>query len=113
MQSGMVSETRAFDAIIVGAGPAGVSCAVWLARLGLAPALIEASAQIGGLCRQNPYTDEWNVTLPGMTGEQVADNLASSLLQANVPIWLSQPVRRAQRSEERRGGKGWVRKCRC
>src|SRR3546814_21108085 len=31
-----------------------------------------------------------------MTGEQVADNVASSLVQANVSIWLLQPVRRVQ-----------------
>lgn len=88
-ESNMNAGNGNYDAIVVGGGPAGVSCAVWLARLGLAPLLIEAGQSIGGLCRSNPYTDDWNATLPGMAGPQVADNLALSLRQAAVPTWLS------------------------
>lgn len=84
----MKADNGIFDALIIGGGPAGVSCAVWLARLGFRPALLEARAQIGGLCRDNPFLDEWNASLPGMTGPQVADNLALSLEQAQVPVWL-------------------------
>lgn len=89
------SREHLFDAAIIGAGPAGVSCAVWLARLGFAPLLLEADKEVGGLCRRNPFRDEWNVTLPGMTGAQVADNLGVSLKQANVPQRLSYRVRYA------------------
>src|SRR3546814_9196503 len=67
-----------YDAAIIGGGPAGISCAVWLARLGFSPVLIEAGQELGGLCRSNPFLDEWNASLPGMTGPQVADNLARS-----------------------------------
>lgn len=85
----MSPDNRVFDALIIGGGPAGVSCAVWLARLGFSPMLLEARAQVGGLCRDNPFLDEWNASLPGMSGPQVADNLAHSLAQARVPVWLS------------------------
>lgn len=85
-----------FDAVIVGAGPAGVSCAVWLARLGFVPALVEATDRVGGLCRANPYVDDWNVSLPGMTGEQIADNLALSLELGGVEPRLSCRVRQAR-----------------
>ncbi|SHH49399.1 NAD(P)/FAD-dependent oxidoreductase [Pollutimonas bauzanensis] len=90
----MSAHGKAFDALIIGAGPAGVSCAVWLARLGFSPALLEAGAQVGGLCRDNPFIDEWNASLPGVSGPQVADNLALSLRQAMVPLWLSCAVGR-------------------
>src|SRR5690606_28190557 len=40
----------------------------------------------------NPFVDEWNVSLPGMSGPQVADNLALSLELAAVPIHLSSKV---------------------
>lgn len=93
----MRADNGNYDAIIIGGGPAGVSCAVWLARLGLAPLLIEASESIGGLCRRNPYTDDWNATLPGVSGSQVADNLALSLEQAAVPTRLSGRVDSVQR----------------
>ncbi|NYT63284.1 NAD(P)/FAD-dependent oxidoreductase [Alcaligenaceae bacterium] len=88
----MKADSGVFDALIIGGGPAGVSCAVWLARLGFRPALLEARAHIGGLCHDNPFLDEWNASLPGMTGPQVADNLALSLDQAQVPVWLNSPV---------------------
>lgn len=88
----MVDDKKILDAVIVGGGPAGVSCAVWLARLGFAPVLVEADDHVGGLCRDHPFTDDWNATLPDMTGPQVAQNLAHSLRQAQVATRLSQRV---------------------
>lgn len=89
----MNSRSSIHDALIIGAGPAGVSCAVWLKRLGLSPVLIEARAEVGGLCRDNPFLDEWNVASPGTTGPQVAEKLAHSLELAEVPLWRSCVVR--------------------
>jgi thioredoxin reductase len=89
-------EGRLFDALVIGGGPAGVSCAVWLARLGFSAVLLEAREAVGGLCRDNPFLDEWNASLPGMSGPQVADNLAVSLQQAMVPVRLSCPVYRVE-----------------
>jgi thioredoxin reductase len=88
----MQASTEHYDAVIIGGGPAGVSCAVWLARLGYAPVLLEAGSRIGGLCRMHPFPDDWNASLPGMTGPQVADNLELSLEQAGVPVLLSHAV---------------------
>jgi thioredoxin reductase len=73
------------DAIIVGGGPAGASCAIWLARLGLAPVLVEASPRLGGLENDNPFRDDWIAVLPGVTGQQVAANIAQSVAAARVP----------------------------
>lgn len=92
----MRAENQRFDAVIIGGGPAGASCAVWLARLGFSAIVLEAAQQIGGLCRLNPFSDEWNVSLPGMTGAQVADNLARSLDEAGVPVRLSYSVAHVQ-----------------
>ncbi|HEY9278734.1 MAG TPA: NAD(P)/FAD-dependent oxidoreductase [Eoetvoesiella sp.] len=87
---------KRFDAVIIGAGAAGVSCAIWLARLGFAPLVLEGGRQVGGLCRFNPFRDEWNASLPGVTGIQVADNLARSLHDAGVPIQFSYSVSHVQ-----------------
>jgi thioredoxin reductase len=85
-----------FDAVVIGGGPAGASCAVWLARLGFTVTLLDADDGVGGLCRRNPFRDDWNVSLPGMTGPQVAANLALSLQQAGVPVQLQCPVSSVQ-----------------
>ncbi|MEO6959817.1 MAG: NAD(P)/FAD-dependent oxidoreductase [Burkholderiaceae bacterium] len=90
-------EGKVFDAIIIGGGPAGVSCAVWLARLGFSSLLLEAEAHVGGLCRLNPFYDEWNAALPGVAGAQVAENLALSLEQAGAPARLLYRVGQIQR----------------
>lgn len=84
------------DAVIVGAGPAGASCALWLARLGLTPLLLEAGNAPGGLERDNPHPDNWIAVLPDVTGAQVADNIARSLAQAGVVPRLGQRVRMAR-----------------
>ncbi|RIQ59756.1 NAD(P)/FAD-dependent oxidoreductase [Bordetella avium] len=81
-----------YDAVIVGAGPAGASCAVWLARLGLAPVLVEASARPGGLTADNPFTDDWNVAAPGRTGQEIAAQIGQSLAAAQVPLHLASPA---------------------
>jgi len=84
-----------YDAVIVGAGPAGVSCAVWLTRLGLSSLLIEASARVGGLTNENPFRDPWIAVLPNVTGQQVAAKLARSVADAGVPLRLACTARLA------------------
>jgi len=79
---------ESFDAIIVGGGPAGASCAVWLRRLGLAPLLVEAGPLLGGLANDNPFRDDWIAVLPGATGQQVAANIDRSVRSAGVELRL-------------------------
>jgi len=88
-----------YDAVIVGGGPAGASCAIWLARLGLAPLLVEASSRLGGLAADNPFADDWIAVLPGVTGQQVAANIAASVQAAGVPTRLDTPALRARRAD--------------
>jgi thioredoxin reductase len=87
---------QVFDAIIVGGGPAGASCALWLARLGLSPLLVEAGSRLGGLTATNPFVDDWIAALPGATGTQIADNLAQSVRAAGVPVRLQAPAVQVQ-----------------
>ncbi|PND33406.1 NAD(P)/FAD-dependent oxidoreductase [Achromobacter pulmonis] len=80
------------DTVIVGGGPAGASCALWLARLGLSPLLVEAGARLGGLGNDNPFPDDWIAVLPGVTGQQVAANIDASVRAAGVPLRLETRV---------------------
>jgi thioredoxin reductase (NADPH) len=83
---------KTWDAIVVGAGPAGASCAVWLQHLGFKPLLLEASDRIGGLAARNPFGDIWTVTSPNQTGAQVAQQIAAQVQAAGVEVWLHAKV---------------------
>ncbi|ETF04249.1 thioredoxin reductase [Advenella kashmirensis W13003] len=88
-----------YDAIVIGAGPAGASCAVWLAHMGFSPLIIESSGRAGGLSASNPFEDTWNVTAPGLTGEEVAARIKQSLDSARVPVLLNSLVTRIERGD--------------
>lgn len=89
-----------YDAVIIGAGPAGASCAVWLSLLGFKPVIIDRAKMIGGLSALNPFQDPWNVTAPGLTGEEASLQMKKSLEAARVPVLLDQAVTDIQRVED-------------
>ncbi|MDO5668016.1 MAG: NAD(P)/FAD-dependent oxidoreductase [Alcaligenaceae bacterium] len=89
-----------YDAIIVGAGVAGVTCAVWLKRMGYSVLLLEASEQVGGMCARNPFVDEWNPTAPGLSGKEVAANLSESLAAAAIEVQLHHQVKSVQLTDD-------------
>jgi len=84
--------SKVWDTIIVGAGPAGASCAVWLRHLGLDPLLLESSDRIGGLAARNPFADIWTVTSPGQTGAEVAQQIAGQVQASGIDVWLNTSV---------------------
>lgn len=55
----MTSWKKSFDAVVVGSGPNGLSCAIVLAQAGLSVAVVEKSSRVGGGAK----TEE--LTLPG------------------------------------------------
>lgn len=78
-----------FDAIIVGAGPAGVSCAVWLQQLGFRAALVDKHDRCGGLQLSNPYTNTWIATSADVHGADVARALHANAVRHGVSLHLS------------------------
>jgi thioredoxin reductase len=85
-------ELRKMDAIIIGGGPAGISCAIWLKKLGVECVLLEASAQLGGLQTRSPYENLWTPGVQGKTGQQVAASLADHAKAVGVDVRLGCPV---------------------
>ncbi|MET0382388.1 MAG: FAD-dependent oxidoreductase [Burkholderiaceae bacterium] len=73
------------DVLVIGGGPAGAACALWLHQLGLRALLLEADSEIGGLQRRSPYANQWLPGVQGRTGQEVAANLHAHLLAAAVP----------------------------
>jgi len=60
---------------IIGGGPAGMSCALWLHNYGLYPIIIEKESALGGMARMSPYPNEW---LLGQRGKTARENAADS-----------------------------------
>ncbi|CAF4352675.1 unnamed protein product [Rotaria sp. Silwood2] len=56
-----------YDVTIIGGGPAGSSCALWLKMLGFKPCIIEKRHQLGGLQNDSPYLNEWIAAVSGLT----------------------------------------------
>jgi len=78
---------------VIGAGPAGLSAALWLHLLGLAPTLFERETDPGGMLRFNFLTNEWVLGLSGLTGTAMAERFVAHILSHNIPIHLGREVR--------------------
>jgi thioredoxin reductase len=73
------------DVLVIGGGPAGAACALWLHQLGMAVRLLEAGPAVGGLQLRSPYTNRWIPGVQGQTGQEVAAQLHAHLRAAAVP----------------------------
>lgn len=80
------------DVIIIGGGPAGIACAIWLKKLGVKCVLLEASAQLGGLQTRSPYENLWIPGVRGKTGQDVAASLAVHAEAEGVEVRLNTPA---------------------
>lgn len=81
-----------FDAVIIGGGPAGASCALWLKMLGFRPCLVERRPTLGGLQNDNPYPNEWIASAPNRTGYEVAADIHRQILAQDIVCRLGEAV---------------------
>lgn len=81
-----------YDVIIIGAGPAGLSCAIWLKQLGVEAVVLEASSDAGGLQTRSPYQNLWIPGVQGKTGQEVAASLVRHATDVGVELRLNAPV---------------------
>ncbi|MDC7685235.1 NAD(P)/FAD-dependent oxidoreductase [Asticcacaulis sp. BYS171W] len=88
MDNRLIPITKTVDALVIGGGPAGSSCALWLHKLGVDTLLVEAGDRLGGLQRRSPYENLWIPGVMGQTGEQVAEALHAHIVAAGVPHLL-------------------------
>ncbi len=82
----------AFDAIIVGGGPAGASCALWLKQLGLRPCIVERRPTLGGLQNESVTENGWLVPVVGLRGEEVARSIHTNVLGHGIACHLGTSV---------------------
>lgn len=78
---------------ILGAGPAGLSAALWLHNLGFQPLVLEATGCAGGLQNLNFLGNNWVLGQPGLTGPQLTERFLDHARSAGVAIRLGAEVR--------------------
>lgn len=79
---------------IVGAGPAGLSAALWLKQLGYAPFVLEAAEAPGGILRFNFLANEWVLGQHGLTGTEMSARFVAHAEAAGIPIACTSSVQR-------------------
>jgi thioredoxin reductase len=87
-----MSGSKNRDVIIIGGGPAGLSCAIWLKKLGVEPVVLEASDQPGGLQTRSPYENLWIPGVQGRTGQEIAASLAAHAEAIGVEVRVNAPA---------------------
>lgn len=86
------------DALVIGAGPAGLYAAFQLGLLGLDAQLIDALPEVGGQC-QALYADKPIYDIPGMvhtTGRALAEQLLAQLALIRTEMPLAQRLHLGQ-----------------
>lgn len=87
-----MTSTTLFDAVIIGGGPAGCSCAQWLNMLGFQACVVEKRDRLGGLYNDNPFPEVWNVTVPGRSGHEIATAMHDNIMNLDVSVVLNAEV---------------------
>lgn len=77
---------------ILGAGPAGMSCANACLSYGLEPIVIEASDHVGGTQRSNFHPNLWLLGHPEETGEAMTQRLTAHFLALPVKLYRATQV---------------------
>ncbi len=71
---------------VLGAGPAGLSAALWLKNLGFDPRVVEAGERAGGLQNLNFLPNDWVLGLPGLTGPMLAARFLDHAAAAGIEV---------------------------
>lgn len=74
---------------IIGAGPAGLSAALWLKQLNFKPVIIEKNASAGGMLNVNFLENEWVLGQIHQTGSDIAKHFSKHANEKNIDILFS------------------------
>jgi thioredoxin reductase (NADPH) len=81
-----------YDVVIIGAGPAGLSAALWCDELGLDTLVLEEKAEVGGqlLSVYNPIGNY--LGLRALNGLELRDRFAEQLADAGFDLWTQAEI---------------------
>ena len=83
---------------VIGGGPAGMSCALWLKNYGLHPVIVEHGPTLGGMARRNPYPNPWLLGWPGTKAHEAAEAFARHVGEAGIEVWFDAVPQRLVRA---------------
>ncbi|MBU1220205.1 NAD(P)/FAD-dependent oxidoreductase [Myxococcota bacterium] len=89
-----------FDVIIIGAGVAGISCAVQLKRLGLKPLIIEKSGFVGGLIRNAGFIENYPGLKAPVNGLEFAARLEKMIENFALDLVFTEVISFTETSQE-------------
>lgn len=87
-----------YDCLIIGGGPSGANCALWLKMLGFTPIIVESRDRLGGLQNESPFQNHWIVSTVGKTGQEIALDIERSILQHKISYLLNTAVVKVSRN---------------
>lgn len=82
---------------ILGAGPAGMSCANACLSFGLEPVVLEATDHVGGTQRSNFHPNLWMLGFPDESGEAMTQRLSSHFLGLDLTLYRQARLKSVQR----------------
>src|SRR6266702_8382813 len=96
------TESQAPIVPIIGGGPAGMSCALWLHNYGLKPVIIEQADALGGMARLSPYPNAWLLGERGKSARENAAEFAAHMRELAIETWLGARTQRLRREHDER-----------
>ena len=86
MSSVPLLDHTAETVVIVGGGPAGISCALWLKNLGHRPVILETSLQPGGTPGQIDRPNRWIAGMPEINSRDLARQMLEQCSISEIEI---------------------------
>src|SRR5262249_21925474 len=96
------TESQAPIVPIIGGGPAGMSCALWLHNYGLKPVIIEQADALGGMARLSRYPNALLLGERGTRAPEHAAECAAHMRELAVATWLGASPQRLRREHAER-----------
>ncbi|MGB1072188.1 MAG: FAD-dependent oxidoreductase, partial [Planctomycetota bacterium] len=72
--------------VILGGGPAGISCALWLKNLGHNPIILESGSKVGGTPGQIGRPNRWIAGMPEITSLELAKKLQEQCTVSGLEV---------------------------
>jgi thioredoxin reductase len=85
---------------ILGAGPAGMSCANGCLSFGLTPIVVERSDHVGGTQRSNFHPSLWMLGFPDESGQDMTRRISDHFLGLGVETHLECRITRVEKTRE-------------